>query len=82
MTIIRCTTGEVWNFLMMDIIRQRNILFQCDDSDFDYQAYILNGKVVTGCGTEVGLFYFVSFVLIVPLIFLNLFIAIILEGYQ
>jgi len=38
--------------------------------------------VTTGCGASfVSTFYFVSFYLVVPLIFLNLFIAIILEGF-
>jgi hypothetical protein len=36
-----------------------------------------------GCGTGFwGLLYFFSFILVVKLIFLNLFIAIILEGYN
>jgi hypothetical protein len=34
-----------------------------------------------GCGTSAAIFYFISFLLIVTFIFLNLFIAIILEGF-
>jgi hypothetical protein len=38
--------------------------------------------ITTGCGTSfVSTIYFVSFYVVVPLIFLNLFIAIILEGF-
>lgn len=33
------------------------------------------------CGSPVGQFYFISFMLIVSIIFLNMFIAIILEGF-
>jgi hypothetical protein len=36
-----------------------------------------------GCGSELaGLLFFLSFYLVVPLVFLNLFIAIILEGFE
>jgi uncharacterized membrane protein len=36
---------------------------------------------IQGCGNAFAYIYFVSFMLIVSLIFLNLFIAIILEGF-
>ena len=34
------------------------------------------------CGHPLGTFYFLSFMLIVSVIFLNMFIAIILEGFS
>jgi len=35
---------------------------------------------INGCGNAIAYVYFVGFMLVVSLIFLNLFIAIILEG--
>lgn len=40
-----------------------------------------NGEKTTGCGSSAGTVYFITYLLMVPLIFLNLFIAIILEGF-
>ena len=34
------------------------------------------------CGTKYAVFFFLGYFLMVPLIFLNLFIAIILEGFE
>jgi len=39
----------------------------------------MNG--LQGCGNPAAYFYFVAFILMVSLVFLNLFIAIILEGF-
>lgn len=36
---------------------------------------------IQGCGTTGAYWYFISFMLIVSLVFLNLFMAIILEGF-
>lgn len=36
----------------------------------------------TGCGSTSGVIYFMTYYFMVPLIFLNLFIAIILEGFE
>jgi len=48
LTLWRCSTGEGWNSLMMDTMRQRSIIFQCDDSgDFDYHSFIKNGSKPT-----------------------------------
>jgi len=59
------------------------LLFQCDERDFDYESYVENGQKTTGCGSPIaGIVYMMTYLLIVPLIFLNLFIAIILEGFE
>jgi Ion transport protein len=83
LTLLRCSTGETWDSIMLDLTRGPSIVFQCDDSDFDYQKYVDNGYQTTGCGSAyAGLIYFISYIIVVPLIFLNLFIAIILEGFE
>ena len=71
-------TGEAWNALMDDCVRSFSLLFQCTE-DPDYAHIQANG--VTGCGNGFAFPFFISFQLIVTFIFLNLFIAIILEGF-
>ena len=72
-------TGEAWNALMDDSRRQFSILFQCTTHNADYDEIQANG--VNGCGNSFAFPFFISFQLIVTFIFLNLFIAIILEGF-
>ena len=48
-----------------------------------YEDYVAAGSKTVGCGTKaVAYAYFTSFVFIVALIFLQLFIAVILQGYE
>jgi len=65
---------------MHDITRGENPLFQCIDNP-TYEDYKRAGQTV-GCGSAYGQVFFTSFILIVQLIFLNLFIAIILQGFD
>jgi len=44
LTLLRCSTGEAWNSIMMDTMRQRSILFQCSDDDFEFETYLANGS--------------------------------------
>ena len=53
---------------------QNTVNFHCLDN-------VENGDPPNACGSTVAYFYFISFMLIVSLVFLNLFIAIILEGF-
>ena len=47
-----------------------------------FQEYVDNGKEAVGCGDKLSaILVFLSFLIIVVLIFLNLFIAIILQAY-
>lgn len=48
-------------------------------SNQSYEDIVLNG--VKGCGTGWSYPYFISFVLLVPLMIINLFMAIVIEGY-
>ncbi len=81
LTLIRISTGEAWNDIMFDCSRGRSVNHSCDDS-VSYDLLVQNDFVVTGCGsTATAVFYFLSFMIIVSFIFLNLFIAIILEGF-
>jgi hypothetical protein len=81
LTLFRASTGEGWNDIMHDITRQDGPLFHCI-VDPTYDDYVENNKDTIGCGKDYGQFFFISFILIVQLIFLNLFIAIILQGFD
>lgn len=62
-------------------MRGHSIRFQCVTNP-SYADYEENGHKPVGCGQPVlGLIFFFSFVILVSLIFLNLFIAIILQKY-
>jgi hypothetical protein len=43
LTLLRCSTGEAWNSIMHDTMRQKSILFQCSEDEFDYETYVANG---------------------------------------
>lgn len=78
---MRCSTGEAWNSVMMDAGRGRSVLFQCNPNA-DYYSILANGMQADGCGiANVAVPYFYSFTLIVSQIFLNLFIAIIIDSF-
>ena len=68
---------------MLDTMRQRSILFQCSEEDFDFDSYVMNGRQTNGCGSgPAGIIFFIAYFLLVPLFFLDLFVAIILEGFE
>lgn len=79
LTLLRVATGEGWVGIMHDAARTRSILFQCDVEDQTYESKVKDG--IQGCGNAAAYVFFVAFILIVSLVFLNLFIAIILEGF-
>ena len=78
--LMRCSTGEAWNSVMMDAGRTRSILFQCNP-EADYYSILANNMQTDGCGNSLAVPYFYSFTLIVSQIFLNLFIAIIIDSF-
>ena len=78
LTLLRVSTGEGWVGIMQDAARFPSIQFQCMDSQ-THESKVANG--IQGCGNSAAYLYFVAFILMVSLVFLNLFIAIILEGF-
>jgi hypothetical protein len=75
------STGESWHELMYDCARPKSITFECNEN-VTYEKDIKFGKI-NGCGNPAAAFiYFISFMVMVSFIFLNLFIAIIIERYN
>ena len=81
-TLIRICTGEAWNDLMHVLCMKGTALHNCSENP-TYQEYEDAGFEPQGCGVQEQLtwFYFISYTFLLTLVFLNLFIAIILDGY-
>lgn len=65
---------------MKDLARSKDVYFDCDDTP-SYDSILANGGKPNGCGSSFAYLYFVLFQLIVSIIFLNLFVAVILNGF-
>lgn len=82
LTMFRASTGENWHEVMHAVSRKNHLLYKCSDNP-TYQMYVENGHKAVGCGDKfTSILFFVSFCIIVVLVFLNLFVAIILEGFE
>jgi voltage-gated cation channel len=80
-TLIRVVTGENWNDLMTELSKGYSIDYPCIQNP-TWADYNASGETL-GCGDPVlATCFFISFIVVVGLIFMNLFIAIILQGYQ
>eukprot|EP00347_Sterkiella_histriomuscorum_P011811 403371009 len=81
-TLFSISTGDAWDQVMAATIRSRSIDYQCIENP-SYMDYVKNNYIPIGCGQgPVGYIFYYSYILLVNLIFLNLFIAIILQGYE
>lgn len=80
-TLIRVATGENWHYILWAMERDKSVDFFCIPSP-TYQDYIENGSKTVGCGIFSAKVFFFFYTLVVKLIFLNLFIAIILQGFE
>lgn len=66
---------------MFDFGRQESITFQCV-SEMEYEQYEANGFVSNKCGnTTIAYFFFVSFIIFCVQVFLNLFVAVIVDSF-
>ena len=80
-SLLRITTGENWNDLMNALGMGHSWYNECKD-DPTYEDYVKNGREPIGCGSYAFAYaFFASYLIVLTLIFLNLFIAVILNGY-
>ncbi|DBA00730.1 TPA: hypothetical protein N0F65_001201 [Lagenidium giganteum] len=81
-TLVRCATGEGWNALMYELASTDDCV---PDPPYDENMCGFKNsdscEQLTGCGSSVAFVYFYSFTLLVTFILLNIFIAVILEGF-
>jgi len=68
--------------VLAGISKERSITYLCE-SDYSYEAYKENNYEAQKCGNSIiANFYFVSYLIIVNMMLLNLFIAVVLEGFE
>ena len=81
-TLFTVATVDTWNLTVIAFSYGKDAWNDClENPKFD--DYKNNDFKAIGCGGEVSSFlFFVSFMFVVSLVFLKLFIAIILEGYS
>lgn len=75
LTLILCSTGQKWSFYMFEYaISKKDCIPYPNYADIEKYGN-------KGCGTKWAYPYFISFVLLVPMMIINLFVAIVIEGY-
>ena len=81
LTLFTVATGDGWDLLLQAISMKKSAINNCIENP-TYQDYVDNGKQTIGCGSpRFATIYLFSFVFVISIVFLNLFIAIILQGY-
>ena len=90
MLLLRFATGEGWNLFMYELMEDRGAGCRDDNLQYDETSpWCLNEndypncKEVNGCAAGNSVFiYFYSFMTIVSLIILNMFVAIVLQAFE
>ena len=73
--LIRVTSGEGWNTILHESIKERNGFFDCKyDNEMTVDEKY---KENIGCGTIIGFPYYISFVILSTMMFLEFFSAVI-----
>ena len=82
--LMRSATGENWNGVMYELANTKdcNHTVEFDKNVCGFNSDVYNCKPLNGCGTPAAFVYYVSFTLFVSYVFLNLFIAVILEASE
>ena len=74
-------TGDAWNELLEALSMENSITNHCKVNP-SYEDFVANNNQPVGCGKRTfATIYIFSFVFMISIIFMNLFIAIILQGY-
>jgi hypothetical protein len=80
-TLFATATGEGWDGLMVALSKDKSAINDCIVNP-TYDDYVKAGYKPVGCGnTLTSYVFFFTFILLVTMVFLNLFVAIILNGY-
>ena len=88
MTLFRSTTGEAWNGIMYDLMRDQSNS-DCIPNPTYAQTQKLRESTgipyaAMGCSPGPGItrFFFISFIVTATFVLLNLFVAVIIEGFE
>ena len=81
-TLFTVATGDSWNYTTQSFTYGLSPKNNCMENP-SYEDYANNGRQMIGCSSRTSaLIFFISYMFIVSLIFLKLFIAMILGGYD
>lgn len=75
LTMIQCAMLQKWDHYMFELAEVKE---GCSYTQ-SYEDIQISG--IKGCGTPWSYVYFLSFIIIVPLTVMNLFLAVVVEGY-
>jgi hypothetical protein len=85
LTLLRCATGEAWNEIMHDLAAQpegcvNGAAWEQGVCGFDNSEGCAG---LRGCGSPtIAYFYFVTYQLVMGLVFLNLFATVVIDGFS
>lgn len=78
---MRCATGESWHLIMFDLARPFSDTNKCVEEE-TYESVMANDGEPNQCGSPITSYiFFVLFHILVSQIFVNLFIAIIIDAF-
>jgi hypothetical protein len=84
LTLLRFATGESWNNFMFDASRKPDGCVPDPSYDPDYCGF--NNHIgclpLNGCGSISIFPYLISFTVVISVVFINLFVGVILEGFS
>ena len=76
--LLRCLTGEDWNEIMKELTLSGNYNGDECQSDQTYEDRQIDG--IKGCGTDLSYIFFISFMILLSMIIMNLSVAAVIEG--
>ena len=78
--LLRCSTGESWHMIMFDYARSYSPQYQCRENE-DYASMMKFGEPKI-CGSALySIPFFIVFNFLVFQVFINLFVAIIIDAF-
>lgn len=89
--LMRCATGESWNKIMKELaIKPDQFIQRVDKDGNNFIEYCMENQSWDDlkehgpkmCGASSSYFFFGLYIVIMQLMMLNLFIAVVLEGFQ
>ncbi|KAA0159275.1 hypothetical protein FNF28_05910 [Cafeteria roenbergensis] len=89
LTLMRASTGEAWNYIMYEAAATTPGCRVLSDVPYSEKRHLCGFNPdprtcvpLDGCGNSAAYVYFYSFTVIVTFVFLNLFIAVVLEAFS
>ena len=79
--LMRCSTGESWHLIMFELAKTYSSTYQCREIE-DYQSIMENDGEAFKCGSPLVAYgFFIFYQILLSQILINLFIAIIVDGF-